>query len=53
MKKITDEVIDVKTGEKISREIDVPDFPDQAEPIKIDLGDVKKLLDYAKSKGWI
>jgi hypothetical protein len=32
---------------------DMPDFPPAPEPVKVDLADLAKLVEYAKKQGWI
>jgi len=45
--------IDVRTKKTWEEEIEFTPSPPLPEPIQIDLKELKKLLDYAKSMGWV
>jgi len=46
-------IYDVRTGELREEEFDYTEPEPLPEPIGVNLEDLKKLIDYAKSMGWI
>jgi len=46
---------DVKTGKSkvVEKDIKLPKFEPMEKSVVVDLRDLEKLLEYAKSKGWI
>jgi len=46
-------IYDVSTGEKREEEFDYTEPEPTLEPVEVDLADLKKLVDRAKSLGWV
>ena len=53
MKKARRIVIDCKTGKKRVEYFDHTETQPEPEPEPIDLNDLRKLIQYAKKRGWI